>query len=172
MKVVTFAYFIFVDFLVNILYTVLFASIWFLLVSNPDTNSSMTDNTFPSVTDSAGFVDPLQTNVTKVHVITEPNSNPLSHQHAALIGQTGIVADDGGASSTTSTIFIVLFSIIKLYLILIVFSYARHLVLRSHLTAASFTLNSSFKEKAQQWMLSSSYWKEEEEEYKGSSRRL
>jgi len=172
MKVVAFAYFFVVDFVVNILYTVLFASVWFLLVSNPGTNSSPADNTFQSAKDSAGFVDPVHTNVAKAHMVGGPNSNRLIGEYATLIGQTGIAVDDGSASSTTSTIFIVLFSIIKLYLIVIVFSYARHLVLRSHLTAASFTLNSGFKGKLQRWMLSSGYWKEEEEDYKGSSRRL
>jgi len=172
MKVVAFAYFFVVDFVVNILYTVLFASVWFLLVSNPGTNSSPADNTFQSAKDSAGFVDPVHTDVAKAHMVGGPNSNRLIGEYATLIGQTGIAVDDGSASSTTSTIFIVLFSIIKLYLIVIVFSYARHLVLRSHLTAASFTLNSGFKEKLQRWMLSSGYWKEEEEDYKGSSRRL
>jgi Inositolphosphorylceramide synthase subunit Kei1 len=174
MKVVAFAYFFVVDYLVNILYTILFASIWFLLVSNPDASPSLTDKTLESVKDSAGFLDPVHTDVTQVHIIAEPNANPLNPgEHGTLIGQTGTVVDDGSASSTRSSLSILLFFlVIKLYLILIVFSYARDLVLRSHLTSTSFTLNSSLKEKAQRWMISSGYWKEEEEDYKGSSRRL
>lgn len=172
MKVVTFAYFFVVDFLVNILYTALFASIWFLLMANADANSSLADKTFENVKDAAGFVDPVHTEVTKVHVIAEPHSNPLTGLRATLVGQTGTMVDDGSAGSTMSSISIIFFSLIKLYFTLIVFSYARHLVLRSHLTANSFTLNSTFKEKVQRWMLSSGYWKEEEEDYKDSSRRL
>jgi len=174
MKVVAFAYFFAVDYLVNILYTILFSLIWFLLVSNPDAASSLATKTLESVKDSTGFLDPVHTDVTQVHVIAEPNVNPLlPGEHATLIGETGTVVDDGGASSTMNSLSILLFFlIIKLYLVLIVFSYARDLVLRSHLTSASFTLNSSLKEKTQRWMISSGYWKEEEEDYKGSSRRL
>jgi Inositolphosphorylceramide synthase subunit Kei1 len=172
MRLVAFAYFFVFDFLVNIFYTALFASIWFLLVLNSNENSLGADKTFESVKDAAGFVDPVHTDVTEADVIAEPNLNPLTGQHATLIGQTGTIVDDGSASSTMSSLSIILFSLIKLYFILIVFSYARHLVLRSHLTPASFTLNSSWKEKVQRWMLSSGYWKDEEEDYKGSSRRL
>lgn len=174
MKVVVFAYFFVIDYLVNILYTILFASIWFLLVSNSDASSSLADATLESVKDSAGFLDPVHTDVTQVHIIAEPNANPLNPgEHGTLIGQIGTVIDDEGASSTMTSLSILLFFlVIKLYLILIVFSYARDLVLRSHITSASFTLNSGLKEKAQRWMISSGYWKEDDEDYKGSSRRL
>jgi inositol phosphorylceramide synthase regulatory subunit len=174
MKVVAFAYFFVIDYLVNILYTILFASIWFLLVSNPDATSSLADKTLESVKDSAGFLDPVHTGVTQVHIIAEPNANPLNPgEHGTLIGQTGTLVDDGSASSTMNSLSILLFFlIIKLYFIVIVFSYARDLVLRSNLTSASFTLNSNLKEKVQRWMLSSGYWKEDDEDYKGSSRRL
>jgi hypothetical protein len=173
MKVVVFAYFFVIDYLVNILYTILFASIWFLLVSNPVASSSLADATLESVKDSAGFLDPVHTDVTQVHSMAEPNANLLNPgEHGTLIGQTGTVIDDGASSTMNALSILLFFLVIKLYLILIVFSYARDLVLRSHLTSASFTLNSGLKEKAQRWMISSGYWKEDDEDYKESSRRL
>jgi hypothetical protein len=138
-------------------------------VSNPNANSTLADATLESVKDSAGFLDPVHTGVTQVHIIAEPNANPLNPgEHGTLIGQTGTVVDDGTSSAMSSLSILLFFLVIKLYLILIVFSYARDLVLRSHLAAASFTLNSSLKEKAQRWMISSGFWKEEDEDYKGS----
>lgn len=171
MKVVSYAYFFVLDFLINILYTILFASIWFLIVSDSDTPPPIGGKTFDSVKDAAGFVDPIHTDVAKVHIVATPNANPLKGQHASLIGETGNSIDPGSAGATISSLSIISFWLIKIYFIIIVFSYARNLVVQSHISTATFSLQSDFWGKAQRKMLSGKYWKEEDEDYKESSRR-
>ena len=171
MKVVTFAHFFLLDFLINILYTFLFASIWFLIVTDADNQSALAGTTLDSVKDAAGFVDPLQSDVTRVHVIATPDPNPLKGLHATLVAETG-ATDPGSAGTTFSIVSIGFFWLIKTYLIIIVFSYARGLVIRSHLSALSFSLKSGLWDKAQRWMLSSGYWKEDEDDYKQTSHRV
>lgn len=171
MKIVTYAYFFVLDFLINILYTVLFASIWFLILSNSEETSPLGGKTLDSVNSAAGFVDSLEPNVTHVPVIATPQSNPLKGQHATLIGEVGRSGAPGSAGSTFSSMSIVFFWLLKIYFIIIVFAYARGLVIRSHLSTTTFSLNPSIWAKAQRWMLSGNYWKEDGEDYKQSSRR-
>ena len=168
MKIVTYAYFFVLDFLINILYTILFASIWFLIVSNSEKAPPLGGNTLDSVN---GFVDPLQTDMTKVSDIPTPQPSPLKDQHASLIGGMGGSGTPGSAGSTFSSVSIIFFWLLKIYFIIIVFSYARSLVIRSHLSTATFSLNSSIWAKAQRWMLRGNYWRDDEEDYKQSSRR-
>jgi len=171
MKVVTFAHFFLLDFLINILYTFLFASIWFLIVTDADNQSALAVTTLDSVKDSAGLIDPLHPDVTRVHVIATPDTNPLKGQHASLVAETD-TTDPGSAGTTFSIVSIGFFWLIKMYLIIIVFSYARSLVIRSHLSALSFSLKSGLWDKAQRWMLSSGYWNEDDEDYKQTSHRV
>lgn len=171
MKIVTYAYFFVLDFVINILYTILFASIWFLILSNSENTSPLGSKTLDRVKPAAGFVDPLQTDVTKTHVISTPQPQSLKVQHASLIGEAGGSGTPGSAGSTFSSMSIIVFWLLKIYFIIIVFSYARSLVVRSHLSTASFSLNSSIWAKAQRWMLSGNYWREDDDDYKQSSRR-
>ena len=89
----------------------------------------------------------------------------------ALIGEVGGSGAPGSAGSTFSSMSIVFFWLLKIYFIIIVFAYARGLVIRSHLSTTTFSLNPSIWAKAQRWMLSGNYWKEDGEDYKQSSRR-
>jgi hypothetical protein len=171
MKLVWYAYFFAIDFVINILYTVLFASIWVLIVSNSDNAPPIGGKTFDSVKSAAGFVDSEHPDVTKVHIIATPAANPLKGQTASLVGETG-PSSGNLPGSTLSTMSIAFFWLIKLYFIIIVFSYARSLVVRSHISTASFpTTTTSVWEKVQRWMLSSKYWQEDEEDFKEVNRR-
>jgi hypothetical protein len=171
MKLVLYAYFFALDFVINILYTILFASIWFLIVSDSDNAPPLGSKTFDSVKSAAGFVDPLHTDVTKVHVIATPNANPLKGQHANLVAETGPTGG-GTPGSTLSTMSIAFFWLIKLYFIIIVFSYARSLVVRNNITAASFPATSDPWGRTQRWMLSGNYWREDDEDFKQAPRRV
>jgi hypothetical protein len=171
MKVVAYAYFFALDFLINILYTILFASIWILIVSDSDNPSPIGSNTFDSVKDAKGFVDPLHTDAANIDIVTNPNPNPLKGLHASLLDETGNSMDPGSAGATFSSISIIFFWLIKIYFIIIVFSYARNLVIRSHISTATFSLQSSLWSRAQQKMLSGNYWKEDDDDYKTTSRR-
>lgn len=172
MNVVAFAHFFLLDFLINILYTFLFASIWFLIVTNADNQSALAGSTLDSVKDAAGFVDPLHTDVTRVHIVATPDPNPLKGQHVTLVAETGSSIDPGSAGTTFSIVSIGFFWLIKIYLIIVVFSYARSLVLRSHLSALSFSLKSGLWDKAQRWMLTNGYWREDDADYKQTSHRV
>lgn len=164
---VAYAYFFVLDFIINILYTILFALIWFLIVSDSDATPSVGGKTFDSAKDAAGFVNPVLSDVAK-----DSNPNPFRGQLVGLIGQTAASSiDPGSAGATFSCISIIFFWLIKIYFIIIVFSYARGLVIRSHITESTFALQSDIWAKIQRKMLSSSYWKEDEEDYKTTSRR-
>jgi Inositolphosphorylceramide synthase subunit Kei1 len=168
---VWYAYFFALDFLINILYTVLFASIWVLIVSNSDNTPQIGDTTFDSVKSAAGFVDPEHLDVTKVHIFATPAANPLKGQTTSLVGEIG-PSSDNLPGSTLSKMSIAFFWLVKLYFIIIVFSYARSLIVRSQISMASFpTSTSSTWEKLQRWMLSSTYWQEDEEDFKDTNRR-
>ena len=170
MKIVAYAYFFVLDFLINIFYTILFASVWFLFVSNSERTPPLGVKILDSVQSAAGLIDPLHTGVTKVHVVATPQPNPMKGQHASLIGEIGGSGDPGSAGSTFSSMSIIFFWFLKIYFIIIVLSYARTLVVRSHLSTTTFSLNSSVWARAQRWMLSGNYWREDDEDYKQSTR--
>lgn len=171
MKIVTYAYFFVLDFLINILYTILFASIWFLIISDSEKPSPSGGKTLDRVKSTSELVDPLTTDMPKVHVMATLQPNLLKSQHTSLIGEVGGSGTPGSAGSTFSSMSIIFFWLLKVYLIIIVFSYARSLVVRSHLSTATFSLNHGIGAKAQRWMLSGSYWREDDEDYKQNSRR-
>jgi Inositolphosphorylceramide synthase subunit Kei1 len=169
MKIVAYSYFFALDFLINILYTILFALIWFLIVSDSESTPAPGSKIFDSLKSTAGFE---YTDVANSHIIATPNPNPMIGQHASLVGETGIATDPGSAGSMFSVMSIFVFWLIKIYFIIIIFSYARGLVVGSDLTSTSFSLGSNPWEKAQRWMISGNYWREEEKDYKQSTRRL
>ena len=161
MNVVAYAYFFTLDFVINVFYTILFALLWVLVVSNPDSTPAVGRNAFENANGGAGLVDPLYT---LAQVTPTPTPIPFKESHASMFTETG--ADPGSAGTTFSSISITIFLLIKVYFIIIVFSYARSLVIRSRISTATFSLQSNLWGKAQRKMLSSNYWKEDDEEYK------
>src|SRR5579859_7720907 len=149
-KMVVYAYFFVVDFIVNVLYTVLFASIWFLIVADSDRSPLLGSKTFDSLKDATGFVHPVHTSVTKVHVIATPLANPLRGQHGDIVPETGPVSV-GSPGSSLSTVSLIFFWSLKLYFILVVFAYARSLILRNRISAASVPSNGTLGNRAQKW---------------------
>ena len=131
-------------FLINILYTILFASIWFLIVSNSDTLPPLGGKTFDIVKEAAGFVDPRYGRA-NVHVVTNSQPDPLK-VNMQVNGER-----EFGRSRKCWIHFQFpvnhLFLALKTYFIIIVFSYARSLVVRSHLSTATFSLNPVFGRK-------------------------
>src|SRR5215471_16781610 len=119
MKIVTYAYFFALDFLINILYTILFASIWFLILSNSEKTPSLSSETPHSVKSAAGLIDPLQNNETKVQIIATSLPNPFQGQHASLIGEAGESGVPGSAGSTFSSMSIIFFWLFKVYFVII-----------------------------------------------------
>ena len=152
-KLVAYAYFFVVDFVVNILYTILFASIWFLIVADSDQAPPLGSKPLDNVKSVAGIVDP---------VVASPNSNILEGSIAGVSGTTG----GGTEGSTLSTVSIAFFWLVKLYFILIVFAYARTVVVRTHVSVASIAPHENLWGKAQRWMLSGTYWREDDDDYK------
>ena len=171
MNLVMYAYFVALDFLINILYTILFASIWFFIISESDASPPFGGNTFNIVKSGAGFIRPVQPDATLKQAIATPHPHPLEDHHSSLLQEVGSM-DQGGSGSTFSMLSIAFFWLIKLYCIIIVFSYARTLVIRSHLTASSVSSSSGPLAKLQRWMLSSGYWKGEDDDYTQTSKRV
>src|ERR1700737_3538019 len=104
-KLVAYAYFFVVDFVVNILYTILFASIWFLIVADSDQAPPLGSKPLDNVKSVAGIVDP---------VLASPNSNILEGQHASIAGVSGTTGG-GTEGSTLSTVSIAFFWLVKLF---------------------------------------------------------
>jgi hypothetical protein len=141
-KVVAYAYFFVLDFFVNILYTIMFASMWFLFISEADKSASFSNTENDLRADAAKSKKPV------------------------VISSVAGESDSDSSGYTFSTISIAFFWLVKVYFILIVFSYARSLVIRARISAESFSSSGSFWEKTQNWMLRGNYWKEDEEGYK------
>jgi len=129
--------------------------------------------TFDSVKAAADFLDPVHADVTKVHVIATPAPNPLKGTHAELVGEIGSMTSAlSTEGSMLSTVSICMFWLVRLYFIWIIFGYARSLVIKSGITATTFSLGSDIRSKAQRWMLSGSFWREDEYDYKQTNRLM
>lgn len=169
MNLVIYAYFVAFDFLINVLYTISFASIWFFIISESDTSTPFRGNTFNTDKSGTGFFRPVQPDATMKQAIVTPR--PLEDHHSSSLREAGSMGQ-GGSGSTFSMLSIAFFWLIKLYCIIVVFSYARTLVVRSHLAASSVSSSSGPLAKIQRWMLSNGYWKEEDDDYTQTSKRV
>jgi Inositolphosphorylceramide synthase subunit Kei1 len=169
MRLVWYAYFFLVDFIVNVLFTALFATIWFMIISKAD-EQKIAGAPVEAVKSAAGLPHPLHPDVTKVHVIATPNDNPLTGQHGKLIGQTGSMSANP-EGSMLSAMFIIFFWLVKIYFTLLVFAYARSLVIRAGITSMSFSLETSFWGNLQRRMLQGEYWRQDDEDYKQNTVR-
>jgi Inositolphosphorylceramide synthase subunit Kei1 len=156
-KLVIYSYFFLIDFVVNVLYTILFASIWFFTIPDSENATPLGGN---SVKEAAP-PPPMAT--------TTPN--PLTGQHANPIAATGIT-DQGGPGQTLGVISITFFWFVKLYMVFIIFSYARSIVVRNHITPSSLSLPLNYWGQVQRWMLAGDYWRETDEDYKQDQRRI
>jgi len=162
MELVAYAYFFVIDFLINILYTFIFAAIWYLIVSNPNTSPPL-----ENLKSAVGGVDPLLDDVTKVNIIATPAPNPLRGQDASLLAETGSAGQEAPGGFWYSTVSIGFFWLIKIYCILIVFSYARSLIVRAKIQAGTVSTGSnSWRGKIERRMIAGDYWREDEDDYK------
>ena len=90
MKVVSYAYFFVLDFLINILYTILFASIWFLIVSDSDTPPPIGGKTFDSVKDAQDSLIHSIRTLQKSHILQLPMQIHLKVNMQVLSGRRAI----------------------------------------------------------------------------------
>lgn len=138
------------DSLINIAYTAVFGTTWFVLLAQHLNDGVAAPNNPSSaapggkmMNDTAGFTDPEAGNVGHVDVIATPAAGILSGQDAVAIGST-----TGSASETTlghaifqsgslaSLLVISALWAIRIYFILIVMAYARG-VLRQYIIVSS-----------------------------------
>lgn len=134
------AWFYLFDTIINTAFTSAFAVTWFLAVSADNANTSIPSSAPGSSTieDTAGFTSPKY-NVSKVDVVTDG-------QAAVAYGAAGSTAPTalnpslghgvGIEESLPSIMVVVLLTVVRVYFILIVMSFARQ-VLRQHMYAAS-----------------------------------
>ncbi|KAL9124666.1 MAG: hypothetical protein Q9217_006023 [Psora testacea] len=132
-----------VDSVVNALWTVAFGLTWFLVISEHHTADSAAGKT---MSDAAGFTKP-EHNVSSVDVIVGPDQGiPGENQEAVTAGNPGSQVNSAASpsfghgvlqpESISSIVVICALWAIRVYLLLVVMSYAR-LVLRRYVAATS-----------------------------------
>ena len=132
------------DTVVNTAYTAAFAITWTLAVSANKSGSGIPSGAPGSGTidDTAGFTSPKY-NVSGVEVVASPNGGIgqdavafAASGAAATTTQTSISHGVGVEETLPSLILVFVFSLIRIYFILVVMAYARQ-VLRQHMYASS-----------------------------------
>lgn len=127
------------DTIINTAFTAAFAVTWFLAVSANNSNSNIPGGAPGSGTidETAGFTSPKY-NVSEVDVVPSPGSGITTGEDAVAIGvgsaaaataaspslAHGIVIEEG----ITSVMFVVVFTLIRVYFILIVMAFARQVI--------------------------------------------
>lgn len=143
------AWFYLIDTFINCAYTLAFAMSWFLMVSatQGNTSGSVVAPGSSTINDTAGFTSPEYPDVTSVEVIATPAAGLTAGQDAVAIGvgtTTAVIASEDPslahglqlAESVPSIIIIVLVTLIRVYFVFIMISYARQ-VIRNHMISAS-----------------------------------
>ncbi|ODQ56070.1 DUF1753-domain-containing protein [Saitoella complicata NRRL Y-17804] len=121
-----YAYAFVVDSIINIAYTVMFATTWFLILSK----SSSTGAGDKMVQDVAGFTDPAHT-VEEVHVVPTPGATGENADLAVTPSSIGVPGVGKGVlqpESLSSIMAICFFWAVKAYFVLVVLSYAKQVV--------------------------------------------
>lgn len=142
LKNMALAYIYILDAVINSVYTALFATGWFFLLSQhlqePGKENPLNNAASSMMGETAGFTNPEVKNVTGVEVVAAPADNVLAGQNA--VAYTSHEGTLGGAvlqsDSMTSIALLALFTLIRLYFCLIVMSYARS-ILRQYVAQTS-----------------------------------
>lgn len=130
----SFAYIYLLDSVINIAYTILFAVSWFLvLAAKHATSPAVVASAANTIDKTAGFTSPAL-NVSAVNVVVTPADTLMGGQNAVAVGTpadaaaTGIGAGVLQPESATSIFIIAIFWTIRLYFVVIIFAWARHVV--------------------------------------------
>ena len=145
-----------IDGIVNAGYTAVFATTWFLVISQgTGSGSGKLGLGGETVNETAGFTSP-KFNVSHVEVVATPAEGFTGGQDAVAVGTGAAAAAAFGASATTeglslghgfvqpesisSLVVILALWAVRIYLTLIVLSYARF-ILRQHMVSVTRTYN-------------------------------
>lgn len=141
------AYFYLLDTIINTAFTSAFAVTWLLAVSADNANTGIPSSAPGSgtISDTAGFTNPKY-NVSSVDVIATPAGSATGGQDAVAYGTAGAALATastpslghaaGIEESIPSIMVVVVLTLIRIYFILVVMSYARQ-VLRKHMFRSS-----------------------------------
>jgi hypothetical protein len=133
---VLFAFAYLIDSVINIAYTALFATTWFLVLSQQGSGSKLVG----AMNDTVGFTNPSHT-VSSVIVAPTPIPGTVTgtpSQDVAGVGQGALHPEQ-----YPSIAALVLILLIKAYFVLVVLSYARSLALRQDLPSGDSISSSS-----------------------------
>ena len=128
-----------IDSLINIVYTGIFGTTWFILLARHlDEQPAISVPGGKMMNDTAGFTDP-EINASKVEVVATPAEGVLPGQDAVAIGKNdgspaGNAVFQGGSVASISVIGMLW--AVRLYFCLIIMAYARG-VLRQYIVTAS-----------------------------------
>jgi len=148
MQCLALAWFYTFDTLLNCVYTTIFACTWFLTISAVQSDKNGMVGGAPgsgTIADTAGFTDPEFLPVASVIVDVDSTTGLLGEEAvaygiaaaaSAVTGDPSVEHGVGLAESVPSVIIVVILTLIRMYFILIVMSYARQ-VLREHMASAA-----------------------------------
>lgn len=152
LEIVAFAWFFLVDTFINFAYTALFATTWFLVLSQQGTGSAGA-----AMNESAGFTSPVHT-VSEVTIV--PTQVPGGERTVFETTPTANPPALGESVSHTeqlpSILVLVAILLIKVYFILVVMSFAREVIKQVH--GSSMAPYVGWKHQAFSWLTKSSYW--------------
>lgn len=156
LEILSFAWFFLLDTLINLGYTALFATSWFLVLSQSSSPGKAAD----AISDSAGFTSPKHT---VSSVIVSPTQVP---GHAPGTGLMGVPADSVPALGESvlhpeqipSLLALIAILLVKAYFILIVFSFARQVVRVTEESKGPTPYVGGWSELAYKWLSRGSYW--------------
>lgn len=142
------------DIVINVFYTVLFATSWFLLLSASGGSGSAAGE--GTMSDNSGFTNPTQT-VSHVYVVPTPAPGKEKVSTIGASGSTGGQSSMQQPETIPSLIVIVFFWLLKMYSALVVFSYARKIAVRDNLLRQA-SLGTSWLDRTIAFLLRPSYF--------------
>ncbi|KXT01798.1 hypothetical protein AC578_2025 [Pseudocercospora eumusae] len=146
---VALAYVYGLDAVINSVYTALFGTAWFMVLTKVIQEPGLENplrGPAGSMDETAGFTDP-EVNVSNVEVVAKPASGILSGQEAVAYGHTYETGGLGGAvlqsDSMTSIALLALFTLVRIYFCIVVMSYARSMLRQYVAQTSNSNLNYS-----------------------------
>lgn len=153
LEIIAFSWFFFVDTVINFAYTALFATTWFLVLSQQPSGS-----TGAAMNESAGFTSPTHT-VSGVTVIPTLAANGVQKTDFEVIPASQPIGLGEGVlqpEQLPSIVALVAILLFKLYFVLVIMSYAREII--KQVEGSSMSPYMGWRRQAYNWLTKGSYW--------------
>lgn len=165
-EILIFSWFYVLDTVINLAYTALFATSWFLVVSQQPSGAAAR-----VMNDTAGFTSPTHTVSSVIfHATQAADGTPITEVHGTPADHVPVLSESVlHPEQLPSVITLGLILLIKVYFILIVMSYARNIVVRA--SSSSLPPYDGYKQRFFRWMTKGSYWSMQDDNLRLSKTR-